>query len=435
MSKIGRDVVISGVGPVTAIGVGQGDLWAALQNGTVGAAMRPLPVDVGRVIEVPVASMPPCADVPGLAPHLDYLSSQECDRHRDLAYSLLATELALADARLDYNRSNNNVGVIQAFEAPGVESTVVKLFELLRLAVGEPGASMPPPAFSRGSGGPPPVYDLLAPNFYNMQPFVYVHLAAKAFGFRGFCTSVHNACSSGAFALQVAADQIRRGAVDAMIVAGGEAFDTGVRLEWFHRLGLYAKSPRMQPFAQDAAGFFVGEGGAAIVLESAERAASRGAGVYARLTGAGFAHQGWKQTIPDLPSARLADVIKDALRTSGRTAADVDLIAPHGAGTNLSDSYEAQCTEAALGTKLKSAVATFKPFVGHMLACSGITDTICGLLALRNGRVPGTPHIGGATAFPASLPTQTLSRSVKTMLKLFTGFTGHDAAMVFEGES
>jgi len=382
--------------------------------------MRELRVDVAEGVAMPVASMPPPTDVPGLGVHLDFLTQQEFPGYRDLAYSLLAMELALADAALTFDRQDNRVGMVQAFEAPGVESTVSRLFGLM---------STPPP-----SDAPPRVYDLLAPSFYGMQAFIYVHLAGKAMGLHGFCTSVHNACSSGAYAIETAAQQIRNGVAGAMVVTGGEAFDTAVRLEWFRRLELYAKEPVMRPFDTESAGFYVGEGAGAIVLESAQRAKERGATIYARYLGGAFAHQGWKQTVPDVRAGRLRGVVTDALDAARVTAGDIDFIVPHGAATSLSDRYEANCIGGALGGANGNAVATaFKPYVGHTLAACGILDTICGLLSMKNGCVPATPHTrAGRASFPVPLAHEKIERPVRRLLKVFTGFTGHDAALVFE---
>lgn len=417
-----REVVVTGVGPVTAIGVGTTALWASMGQERSKVEPRSIPVDIGRNIELPMSSMPNRSHVPGLDKHLDYLAGQECEGYRDVGYALLGIELAIEDAALQYDREQNSIGVIQAFEAPGAECTVGRLFQML---------TTPLP-----TDGPPPVYDMLSPFFYNMQPFLYVHLVSKAFGFRGFSTGIHNACSSGAFAIEVAAQQIRDGRAEVMIVTGGEAFDTGVRLEWFRRLDLYAPDHRMRPFDKAATGFFVGEGGAAIVLESASHAAKRGAEVYAKYLGGAFAHQGWKQVIPDVRASRLRDVILEALDKTGVGVGDLDLIVPHGAATQLSDGYEASCLAQALQGKREHAVATaFKPYVGHMLAASGIIDTVCMLLAMKHQTIPATLHTApDDVQLPVPLVTSRLQCPVKTALKLSTGFTGHDAALVFQAD-
>lgn len=419
MKTVGTDVVITGVGPVTSIGVGAEALWAALLQGRQSVAPRGVPVDIARVEPIAIASMPDASAVLGLAPHVRFLAEQDCPGYRDLTYALLATELALADAGLTYDRSSNSIGAIQAFEAPGVEDTVGRVFGMF---------STPPP-----TDRPPALYDALAGHFYNMQPFLYVHLVGKAFGFHGFSTSVHNACTSGAYAIELAAERIRRGDAEAMIVLGGEAFETGVRLEWFRRLDLYAKDGCMKPFDAAPSGFFVGEGAAAMVLESAESAARRGAQPYARYLGGSFAHQSWKQVIPDVRASKLAEVITRSMAVAGVSPEQIDLIVPHGAATQLSDGYESACLATALHGRRDHAVATaFKPYFGHMLAASGLIDTVATVLSLKHQTVPATLHTSPENVrLPVPLATAVLRRPIRTVLKLCTGFTGHDAAMVF----
>ncbi len=413
-------VVITGLGPVTSIGIGAAALWEAMRAGRSNVVRRRLLVDVASAAQIPVAAMPQLSDVPGLDALASFLSGQGCEAYRDLGYSLLATQLALADAKLAYDRDHNTIGVVQAFEAPGIERAVSQLFEII---------STPLPM-----DAPPALYDVLAPRFYNAQPFLYVHLVSKAFGLHGFATSVHNACSSGAFAIEMAAERIRSGAADVMIVVGGESFDTAVRLEWFRRLDLYADEQIMRPFDEDAAGFYVGEGAGAIVLESQAHAAARGATAYGEYVGGAFAQQGWKQAYPDVRAGRLCDVIARAMSSCGVAAGDLDLIVPHGAATTLSDKYESTCFARALKGEKTAAVATvFKPYFGHMLAASGVVEVIATMLAMRNGHIPATLHTRAERAqFAAPLITGTgVDRSVKTVLKLSTGFTGHDAAGVY----
>ena len=418
MDSYPRRVVVTGVGPVTSIGTGCDDLWASLDAGRSNVQTRMLPSDVACGAELPIAAMPAVEDVPGLARHVDFLTGQDCAPYRELAYALLAIELALDDAGLDPGDNGKRVGAVQVFEAPGVEGTVSHLFRLM---------SMPPPP-----GAPPKLYDHLASYFYSMQPFHFVHLMGKAFGLHGFSTSVHNACSSGLFAMEIAAQQIRAGNADAMIVVGGEAFETAVRLEWFRRLEMYASDTCMRPFDAESCGFYVGEGAGAIVLEAEELAARRGAKPYAAYLGGAHAQQAWKQTIPDVRALRLRDVITEALTRASVSPADLDLIVPHGAGTMLCDGYEASCLAGALGDAQTSAVATvFKPNLGHMLAASGITETICALLAMKHGRVPATlGSRADRVKLAVPLVTESVTHPIRLILKMSTGFTGHDAAGV-----
>ena len=122
-----------------------------------------------------------------------------------------------------------------------------------------------------------------------------------------------------------------------------------------------------------------------------------------------------------------------AIERAGVSPAELDLIVPHGAATSISDKYEAAALDQSLHGNSDRAVATaFKPFVGHMLAASGLIDLLCGLMAMRNQVVPGMVHGRPETMqFPIPLLNEISERPVESLLKLFTGFTGHDAALVF----
>ena len=129
-------VVITGVGPVTSIGVGAEALWTSLVAGRSNVVKRAVPVDLGIQAELPIASMPAPDEVPGLGAHLAFLDTQDVGDYRDLAYALLAMELALSDAGLTYDREANRIGMIQAFEAPGVEATATRLFMMFQQPIG-----------------------------------------------------------------------------------------------------------------------------------------------------------------------------------------------------------------------------------------------------------------------------------------------------------
>ena len=125
-------------------------------------------------------------------------------------------------------------------------------------------------------------------------------------------------------------------------------------------------------------------------------------------------------------------MIERVLERTSRKISDVDLIVPHGAATQLSDGYEAQCLTRALEGRTAHAVATaLKPSFGHMLAASGIIETIGALLAMKHQAVPPTLNSHPeSTNLPVPLVTKLEERPVRTLLKLSTGFTGHDAAIL-----
>jgi 3-oxoacyl-(acyl-carrier-protein) synthase len=410
-------VVITGLGPVSVAGVGVTPFWDGVASGCVKPELRRLQTDLAEAGEFHIAAMP--ATLPGFEHQAEFLTANDFKDYRDLVYAAAAIELAVGDARLTYDHDRNNIGVIQAFEAPGMERAVASMFDIC--------------STMDTSTGPPRLYEQLAPYYYNCQPFLYVHAVGKMFQFHGFSTSVHNACSSGAYAIELAAQQIRNGAADAMIVVGGEAFDTAVRIEWFKRLAVYSTDGVMRPFDADSTGFFVGEGGAALVLESAESAERRKAEVYAEYLGGSFSQQGWKHALPDVRSGRLRECVSSALSNADLQPSDIDLIVPHAAATAISDGYEARSVAEAFGERSTNAVVTaFKPYVGHTLAASGLMEAIVSLLAMKHGCVPGSPHTRTqCSQLPCPVITETTSVDVRTLLKLSTGFTGHDAATLY----
>ncbi len=414
----GERVMITGLGPVTSIGIGRDAYWRGLSEGRCAVAPRQLCIDLGAETEFHVASMPPA--LPTIRPHHEFLERNDYAGYRDLAYALAAIDLAIEDAQLTYDREDNNIGAVQAFEAPGVERAVATMFERCATLEG-------------GPDGPPKLYEVLAPSFYNVQNFVYVHAIGKAFGFHGFSTSAHNACASGAFAIEIAADRIRSGRAETMVVVGGEAFDTGVRIEWFRKLEIHAGKGLMKPFDPESKGFYVGEGAAALVLESASSAERRGVTPYAEYLGGHFAHQGWKHSIPDVRSQYLRKTIERVMHDSGVSPEGIDLIVPHAASTTISDGYEAVCIADAFKGHRTEAIATaLKPHIGHTLAASAIIELAGALLAMKNGAIPGTLHSRAqCTRLPVPLATQTATADVRTLLKISTGFTGHDAAAIY----
>ncbi|MCH8196123.1 MAG: hypothetical protein IIB12_08615 [Chloroflexi bacterium] len=172
-----------------------------------------------------------------------------------------------------------------------------------------------------------------------------------------------------------------------MLVVGGEAFDTGVRLEWFRRSDLYAKDQFMRPFDADSSGFYVGEGAGAMVLESQTHAQARGANIYATYEGGGFAQQAWKQVIPDVRAGRLTGAITRALDSAKLTAGDLDLtllMRDPGVIKDL-EACELMTQGASSDETVTVKIATdptdFQP-------TSGDYETLAGFLLAKLGHVP-----------------------------------------------
>src|SRR6185436_15223539 len=179
----------------------------------------------------------------------------------------------------------------------------------------------------------------------------------------------NNACASGAFALAVAADRIRNGDAETVIVAGGDVPEDGTKYRWFRDRGLYSPTGSCRPFAAGRDGLVLGSGAAAFVVEDLDRALSAGRRVYAEWLGGGFSSDGWKVTVPDVSGRRYAHAIESALRASGVRADDVTMISPHGVGSGLLDRYEAESLAEVFGNGGRDwpALLPLKGAVGHTL--------------------------------------------------------------------
>ena len=296
-------VVVTGLGAITAHGPTLPTTVASIRGGTNAVAPRELAVLPTRTRPYLLAGAYPVTEDQLPERTASVLRDVGLSDHVDLRFTIAASAEALHDSDLAYDEADNRVGSVLTFEAPGMERVVTTLF-----------ASMAAPA----GDGPPDDEALaamvaaLGEGFYRTQSFVYTHAFGKVFKLHGFTTCVNNACSSGIHALDVAAGMIRSGRADAMIVTGGEHFETGVRPAFFERHGFYATRPPVRPFSDEPTGFVVGEGAAAIVLESEAAALRRGAHVYCRIHPAAFAQQSWHQTLPNVRDRRLVGVARAA---------------------------------------------------------------------------------------------------------------------------
>jgi 3-oxoacyl-(acyl-carrier-protein) synthase len=391
-------------------------MWESLEANRTRVLERELRVDLAEYERTVLSPMPAEWHREELRdPTL--LLAEECADYRDLRYAIRAMSLAAQDAGLDIDRESNMIGGIYAFEAPGMEVMVRHML------------SMPPEALMVDQ---PQLYPFVSKHFYHTHSFFYVHVLGKALGLHGFSTCIHNACSSGAFALELAAQQIRSGAAPVMLVAGAEAFETGVRVRYLKGMDSYVQGPEMRAFDAAPTGFYVGEGGAALVLEARSHAEARGVPIYAEYLGGGFAQQSWKHMICDVPANRLASAAKKALGEAGVSPVEVDLVVPHGAGSAVSDGYEAHSLGQIFDEHSPALLCPLKPYLGHQLGNCVIVELAASLLMMREGVVLGQPFdMQPNGRVPLEIPQSNRPHSSQILMKLATGFTGHDAVLLF----
>jgi 3-oxoacyl-[acyl-carrier-protein] synthase II len=252
-------------------------------------------------------------------------------------------------------------------------------------------------------------------------------------GLHGPSLTFSNACSASNFALGLAADMIALGEADAAIVAGCDSLTESMVGLADRASPLHAE--RLQPFDRDRRGVILGEGAAALVLESEARVAARGARPLAWLRGVGMSCDAFHETAPSLDGVVRA--MRDAHRRSGVTPAQIDLLLAHGTGTALNDQNEIHAFRTVFGEHAPRVMITgIKSMTGHTSGASALIGVIGAIESMAQGRVP--PTIGLSTVLPegegldfvveAARPARVKVAQVDAF-----GFGGVNAVAVVEG--
>ncbi|AMJ62112.1 beta-ketoacyl-ACP synthase [Bosea sp. PAMC 26642] len=263
------------------------------------------------------------------------------------------------------------------------------------------------------------------------------HIADR-FGTKGSPISLSTACSSGATAIQMGVEAIRRGDTEAALCIGT---DGSVHAEALIRFSLLsALSTRndppeaaAKPFSKDRDGFVMGEGAGALVLEDYDHALARGATILGIVAGCGERGDGFHRTrsSPDGKPAILA--MQDALADAGLAPDDVDYINAHGTSTPENDKMEAMSCTAVFGERMASLpISSNKSMIGHTLTAAGAVEAVISFMTIANGRLP--PTINYVNPDPAIaldvVPNTARDAKVQTVISNSFGFGGQNTSLV-----
>ena len=220
----------------------------------------------------------------------------------------------------------------------------------------------------------------------------------RAAGLTGPVSTISTACSSATNALGQALRWLASGRVDRVVAGGSDAL-CRLTHAGFNALGLVAPE-RPLPFDARRQGMCIGEGAALFVLERESDARARGARVLARLLGFGNVAEAWHLVQPKEDGAGAARAMGAALRDAGVDPARVDYVNAHGTATVQNDLAEARGIHAVFGPRASGLpVSSTKSQVGHLLGASGAIEAAAVVLAMNRGFVP--PTAGWEVADPA----------------------------------
>jgi 3-oxoacyl-[acyl-carrier-protein] synthase II len=187
---------------------------------------------------------------------------------------------------------------------------------------------------------------------------------------------------------------VERGDVAACVVGGAEAGVTPLSVAAFAGMGATSEVGISRPFDRRRDGFVIGEGGAVLVLEDAERAAEREATVLGRLTGYGATADAYHLTAPDPEGDGAARAMQAALRDAEVEPGEVDYVNAHGTSTQLNDRSETEAIKRVFGDRAGSIpISSLKSSIGHLLGAAGAVEAVATLQTLTNGIAPPTINL------------------------------------------
>ena len=360
-------LVITGMGAVTPIGIGTDTYWNNLVSGVCGIdAITRFPTDT---LPVRIA-----AEVRGF--DADALIPRHLERNMALfaQYGFVAAQEALRDAGLTTVTDPHRIGIVMGTAMDGMSTLAATQAELSTGSLHKVGPRLVPMILGNMTAG----------------------LLAIACGFHGPSITVNTACSSGGDAIMTAAMLLLGGEADCILVVGGESILSPVLISSLAAAKALSRNNEeparaSRPFDRDRDGFVIGEGGGALVLETARHAEARGVTSYATLAGYANTQDGYHITSPDPHGAGAAKCMQLALQKAGLAPADIHYLNAHGTSTPMGDKVETLAIHAVFGTGSRAPlVSSTKGATGHMMGAGGITEIIACIKALQTGLLPPT---------------------------------------------
>lgn len=404
-SPAAPDVVVTGLGVVSAAGIGAEATWKSVVSGQptarISPTLRGLPTDLACELDG--------FDAPGL---LGANFARRTDRFSQLA--MIAGDEALRTAGLDPSGWDGaRVGVLLGSAFGGVTT-------LTEQAVRE----------SRGSA----VSAVTVPAVLSNMAAGLLSLAWKA---HGPSLAVNTACASGATAIGLAAGLLRDDTCDIVIAGGAEAPVNRLLAAAFARmdalsLNRAAPAAASRPFDAQRDGFVLAEGAAMLVLERADDAAARHAPTLARLVGFGASADAHHFTAPHPEGRGLERAVTQALRRAGAGLADVDHVNAHATSTPKGDLAEASLLARLFGGSV--SVTAPKGALGHTLGAAGAIEAALTVLSIVEQTVPPTANLDEPDALIDELDIvagQARSQRIRLALSSSSGFGGQNAVLAF----
>jgi 3-oxoacyl-[acyl-carrier-protein] synthase II len=417
--KLGRPiVVVTGMGVATSLGGGKADNWKKLTAGESGIrTITRFPIDglkttmAGTIDFVPVEP---------------FSSTDLSERLADLV-----AEEAIAQAGI--GSAGDFPGPLFLANAP-IELEWPQRDELAR-TIGKAEFKYDDLLTASGGGRFVPWHRRF------LFGSISDHLSER-FGTKGSPISLSTACASGATAIQLGVEAIRRGETDAALCVATEGSvnpEALIRFSLLSALSTQNTPPQAasKPFSKNRDGFVMAEGAGALVLESYEGATARGAKILGVLAGCGELTDSFHRTRSSPDGKPIIGCVRKALADAGMTPEQIDHINAHGTATPENDKMEYLGISTVFGERAKQIpISSNKSMVGHTISAAGAVEAIFSLLTLEHQRIP--PTINYEIPDPAIpfdvVPNKARDAKVTAVMSNSFGFGGQNASLILTRE-
>lgn len=407
-----RRVVVTGVGLITPLGTGTEKSWENLLDGRSG---------IRKITQFDATHFP--CQVAGEVPDFEinqFIEIKEQKKmDRFIHFAFAAAKMAVEDSGLKITKDNaDRIGVLVGSGIGGLSA--IEHYHTILLEKGP---------------------KRISPFFI---PMLIINLAAGQisiyFGAKGPNSAVATACASGTHSIGDAFKIIKRGEADAMISGGTEAVITPLAVGGFS--SMKALSTRnnepekaSRPFDRDRDGFVMGEGAGIMVLEDMEHALSRGAKIYAEITGYGMTGDAYHITSPPPEGEGAARCMRASLKDANIHPEEIEYINAHGTSTKYGDELETQAIKSVFGKHAyKFAVSSTKSMTGHLLGAAGGVEGVICALSIFNKIIP--PTINLENPDPECdldyVPNKARAMDLNMAMSNSFGFGGTNACIIFK---
>jgi 3-oxoacyl-[acyl-carrier-protein] synthase II len=405
-----RRVVITGLGPITAIGVGKRAFWEGLKSGKSG---------IGPVtrFDPSLFNARSAAEINDWEPEKFFPSQRLKRLDRYAQFAVGSAKLALEDSGLSFSQEDPQarVGVSFGTALGGVSNAEKQHVSFVH-------------------SGPKSVHQTIALQVFGGSAHCNI---AIEFGLRGVGTTNSNSCASGNVAIGEGYRYIRDGWADVVVAGGAEAPLSPLSFGAFAFIRTMSRcdpSVACRPFDRNRDGFVMGEGATSLILEEYDHAKARGAHIYGEVVGYSLNNDAYHMTSP-LPSGdSCIRAMEDALSAARINPDQIDYINGHASSTQLNDANECTCVKKVFGSEAtKIPVSGTKAFYGHPLGASAAIEAAVCLLAMQHDFVP--PTLNYETPDPACdldvVPNQPRQKPIHYALSNAFGFGGINSCVVF----